>query len=78
MRNIKKVVSTGCLFFCLGGWVYNGQAIAADEANQGKGRPYWTCRGRRRGHAPGPPPTPSPKPRRWSPPPRATEARASW
>ncbi len=37
MRHIKKVVSTGCLFFCLGGWVYNGQAIAADEVNQAKG-----------------------------------------
>jgi type IV pilus assembly protein PilQ len=33
MRKISKVVSTGCFFLCLGGWVYSGQARAADEAN---------------------------------------------
>jgi type IV pilus assembly protein PilQ len=36
MRHIKQVVSTGCLFFCLGGWVYNGQALRAEEAAQVK------------------------------------------
>jgi type IV pilus assembly protein PilQ len=36
MRQIQKVVSTGCLFFCLGGWVYDGKAIAADEASRVK------------------------------------------
>jgi type IV pilus assembly protein PilQ len=33
MRKINKLVSTGCFFLCLGGWVYNGQLKAADEAN---------------------------------------------
>jgi type IV pilus assembly protein PilQ len=36
MRKIKKVVSTGCFFLCLGGWVYNGQLRAADEVNGGR------------------------------------------
>ena len=36
MRNLKKVVSTGCFFLCLGGWVYNGQAVLADEAAQAR------------------------------------------
>src|SRR4051812_43227079 len=34
MRNFKSVVSTGCFFLCLGGWVYSGQLNAADEVNQ--------------------------------------------
>jgi len=33
MRKIKDVVSTGCFFLCLGGWVYSGQVNAADEAS---------------------------------------------
>ncbi|HEY4328900.1 MAG TPA: secretin and TonB N-terminal domain-containing protein [Phycisphaerae bacterium] len=36
MRNLKTAVSTGCFFLCLGGWVYSGQAIGADEATQAK------------------------------------------
>src|SRR5436190_1853952 len=34
MRNIKRVVSTGCFFLCLGGWVYSGQLRAEDQATQ--------------------------------------------
>jgi type IV pilus assembly protein PilQ len=33
MRRIKHVVSSGCFFLCLGGWVYNGQLGLADEAS---------------------------------------------
>jgi len=36
MRNLKKVVSTGCFFLCLGGWVYSGQLKAADEGTQAR------------------------------------------
>lgn len=36
MRKIKKVVSTGCFFLCLGGWVYSGQLKAADEGTQAR------------------------------------------
>src|SRR6185295_17199366 len=32
MRKIKNIVSTGCFFLCLGGWVYNGPVKAADQA----------------------------------------------
>jgi len=34
MRNIKTVVSTGCFFLCLGGWVYSGQLKADDQVTQ--------------------------------------------
>jgi type IV pilus secretin PilQ/predicted competence protein len=34
MRQLKNIVSTGCFFLCLGGWVYSGQAMAADEVTQ--------------------------------------------
>jgi type IV pilus secretin PilQ/predicted competence protein len=36
MRQIKNIVSTGCFFLCLGGWVYSGQALAADEVNRAR------------------------------------------
>ena len=36
MRNIKKVVSTGCFFLCLGGWVYSGQLSGAEEGTQAR------------------------------------------
>jgi len=34
MRNLKKIVSSGCFFLCLGGWVYSGQLNGAQEATQ--------------------------------------------
>ena len=34
MRNIKQVLSTGCFFLCLGGWVYSGQLKAEDQAKK--------------------------------------------
>ncbi len=37
MRNLKKIVSSGCFFLCLGGWVYSGQVIGAQEATGGNG-----------------------------------------
>jgi type IV pilus assembly protein PilQ len=36
MRKIKHVVSSGCFFLCLGGWVYSGQLNAADGASGAK------------------------------------------
>src|SRR3954463_8868158 len=35
-HNFKKVVSTGCLFLCLGGWVYSDRAVLGDEATQAR------------------------------------------
>ena len=31
MRNLKKIVSSGCFFLCLGGWVYSGQLNGAQR-----------------------------------------------
>ena len=36
MRKIKSVVSTGCFFLCLGGWVYSGQLSAAEGETQAR------------------------------------------
>src|SRR5277367_3977916 len=36
MRDLKKLLSTGCVFLCLGGWVCDGRVIAADSGSQGK------------------------------------------
>jgi type IV pilus assembly protein PilQ len=36
MRNVKKVVSTGCFFLCVGGWVYSGQQNAAAQGVQAR------------------------------------------
>src|SRR5436190_14763702 len=35
-HQLKNVVTTGCFFLCLGGWVYNGRAVLGDEATQAR------------------------------------------
>jgi type IV pilus assembly protein PilQ len=32
MRDLKQLLSTGCFFLCLGGWVCDGRAVGADPA----------------------------------------------
>ena len=34
MRNLNKILGTGCFFLCLGGWVCDGQLIRADSEKQ--------------------------------------------
>ncbi len=36
MRDMKKLLSTGCVFLCLGGWVCDGRAKGADPASATK------------------------------------------
>ncbi len=36
MRDLKKFLSTGCVFLCLGGWVCDGQARGADAPARSK------------------------------------------
>ncbi|MGN6370898.1 MAG: secretin and TonB N-terminal domain-containing protein [Phycisphaerae bacterium] len=36
MKDLKKLLSTGCVFLCLGGWVCDGQARADDSAAASK------------------------------------------
>src|SRR5579884_4224858 len=36
MRDLKVLLSTGCVFLCLGGWVCDGRAIGAESGAQNK------------------------------------------
>ncbi len=49
MRQLKNIMSTGCFFLCLGGWVYSGQAIGADGVEGARETAQTSRGGRGRG-----------------------------